>query len=798
MKIFSLSIFLSLISFLSHLGAQNSVIEGIVVNAQNEPLPYTAVLLLDAADSTFIKGTITKEDGRFSFDANSTTKFLLKAESLGFNEKVVEAKGAFTSILLTEALQELGAVEVTAKKPIVQVFADKTVFNVENTLSAAGVTGFDLLRKAPGVVIDNNENLIVEGKTGVLIYLNGKPSALQGQDLNNFLKSLQSTDIEAIEIITQPSSKYDAAGSAGIINIKLKKDKSLGTNGSLMAGYAIGRFSKYDASFSFNQRTKQYNLFGSMTSRIGKNYNFINLYRIQNSIVFDNRSENVSDNVNNNLRFGADFFASDKHTFGVMVYGNFSNYESLNNARTPITPQGDATPLQVLVAQSNTEGNTQNLNANVNYRFANASKQTFNVDIDFGQYTTQRVNLQPNFYFNGAETKLEQEFTYYMETPIDIEIVSAKADYEQDFLSGKLALGAKVSLVNTDNTFSFFDVIKQENIENLSRSNNFVYKENINAAYVNFNKKWEKTNVQVGLRAEQTTSDGKLNSTVQNNNERVKRNYLNFFPSAGLTHQVNQNNQLALTYSKRIERPSYQSLNPFEMQIDELSFSRGNPFLQPQYINNLKFSHTYKYTLNTSLSYSTINDFFAQITDAEGENRSFIQSRNIANQEVINLGVSYPFSPKKWWSIFFSLNAYRSIFESENDDFVPLTQNTLSFYGQNNFTLPKGLQLEVSGWYSSPSIWGGTYQTRSIGSLDIAIQKKFLNNAMNLRLALSDIFFTSPWRGDSQFGDLFIRGSGGWESRQFRANLSYNFGNKEVKNFRKRNTGIEEENRRIE
>lgn len=804
MKAFYCCTFLKLlvyliITFISNtLQSQNTSLNDKVATAKNEPIAYATVSLLNAADTTLIKVTITKEDGTFQFKETGTAPYLLKIESLGYQPQLVAPTERYIVITMIEMAQELEAVQVTAKKPIVQVLADKTVFNVENTLSAAGITGFDLLRKAPGVVIDNNENLIVEGKTGVLIYIDGKPSVLQGTDLNNFLKSLQSTDIEAIEIITQPSSKYDAAGNAGIVNIKLKKDKSLGTNGSITAGYAVGRFAKYNASASFNNRTKGINLFGTVSNRVGNNYSFINLFRIQNNTVFDSRSQNETYGINNNIRLGADLFASSKSTFGFIFNGNFNNYDSFNNSRTPIIPQNNENPQQVLIAQGITEGNSQNLNANLNYRFADTLGHSVNVDVDYGTYRGRRFNLQPNFYFNGEETIIEDEFIFYMETPINIEIASAKADYEQNFFGGKLGVGFKTSLVNTDNTFLFFDVVDGQNQPNTNRSNNFAYKENINAAYINFNRKWNKTNVQLGLRAEQTISDGKLNSQQQNSNERVKRNYTNLFPSGGITQQITQNHQMALTYSKRIERPTYQSLNPFEMQIDELSFSRGNPFLQPQYTDNVKLSHTYKYTLNTSISYSLVSDFFAQVTDAEGENRSFIQTRNIANQEVINFGISYPFNPKKWWNVFFSLNAFHSSFKAKDENFVPISQNTLSFYGQNNFTLPKGFQLEISGWYSSPSVWGGTYETRSLGSLDAAVQKKFFKDQLNLRVAVSDIFFTSPWQGDTRFGNVFIRGNGGWESRQFRVNLSYNFGSKEVKSARKRNTGIDDENKRIE
>jgi len=778
---------------------QQVQLKGKVSTANHEPVAYATVSILQKSDSTLVKVSITDGDGKFSFAEIKAGEYLLRVTSVGYKEYIQEIKqNTDFQIVMEEDSQVLSEIQVTAKKPIIEILADKTVFNVEGTLSASGITGFDLLRKAPGVVIDNNENLIVEGKGGVQIYIDGKPSPLTGQDLANYLKTLQSSDVEAIEIITQPSSKYDAAGTAGIVNIRLKKNKNFGTNGTLTAGYAIGRFSKYNIGISLNNRNKKVNLYSNYSNQLSENYDFINLYRVQSNTIFDAQSSSISNDQSHNAKVGLDFYASSKSTFGLILNGNLNNSSSFNDSRTPIISQSTLETQQVLVAQSNSETDSYNFSGNLNYRFADTLGHSLNIDLDYGRYNNDRSNLQPNYYYNGSETTIQDEFIYFMITPVDIQIMSLKLDYEQNFLGGKLGVGFKSSLVDTDNTFEFYDVIDNDNILNDTRSNNFRYKENVNAAYFNFNKKWKKMNVQFGLRAEHTNSDGKLNSLQQNENERVKRNYLNLFPSGGLTYTLNPQNSLALTYSKRIERPNYRSLNPFEVQIDELSFSRGNPFLQPQYTDNIKLSHTFKYVLNTSLSYSKISNFTAQVTDAEGENRSVIQAQNIANQEVINLGISCPFDATKWWSVFLSLNASRSSFEAKDERYVAITQNNLSFYGQNNFTLPKGFQFEISGWYSSPSVWGGTYQTKSLGSLDIALQKKFLEDKLSIRLAVSDILFTSPWRGETRFANVYIRGNGGWESRQFRVNLSYLFGNNKMKSARNRNTGIEDENKRIE
>ena len=793
-----------LLVFFSFTGWSQSTITGQLVDAQARPVEAATISLLRSTDRQFVKAAVADAKGNFTLRDIKTGNYQILISSLGLQDLElpleVESKPTYNlgTLSLQAKAEELDAVTVTAEKPVVQVLADKTVFNVQSTINAAGSSGFELLRMAPGVIVDNNDNLIVEGKAGVLIFIDDKPSVLRGQDLTNYLKTIQSSDIEAIEIITQPSSKYDAEGNAGIINIKLKRDKSLGINGSMNTGFTYGEFARYNNSLSFNNRNKRTNLYGTYSNRFGKNFSFLNLFRRQNNTIFDARTETVNDDNNNNVRMGFDYYATSKSTFGVIATGNFSNGTSDSDSRTPIIPNGSTTPDQVLVAGSDTDVKTSNVYLNLNYRFKDTLGHSLNLDVDYGKFTRDRANFQPNQYFNGDETELLSETINFMVTPTDINILTAQVDYEQDFLQGKLALGVKYSKIKTENEFDFFDRINGEDVLNLDRTNDFNYDEQVNAAYFNFNKKWNSWNLQFGLRVENTNSDGQLFSAQENGNDRVKRNYTDFFPSGGITYQVNRKHSLALNYSRRIQRPNYQSLNPFEYKIDELSFRRGNPFLQPQYTDNVKLSHTYNYRLTTSISYSFIKDFFAQVTEAVGDDQNFINVRNVANQRIINLGVSYPIKFNDWWNIYFSLNAFRSSFEATNEDFVAIAQNTLSLYAQNTFSLPGGYKMEVSGWFSSPSIWGGTYRTESLGSLNVAFLKRFFNDKLTARLAFNDILYTSPWEGDTRFGTLSIDGSGGWDSRQVRLNLTYNFGSNEIKAARKRKTGIENEKSRIE
>jgi hypothetical protein len=779
------------------------IIDGKVLDEEHNPVNAGVLSLLTFENGTFVKAVISNENGTFKIDNIANGNYKLFITSLGFKDytskkfTISDNNKTLDAFIIEANSEALDEVTIKAEKPMVQVLADKMVFNVQKSISIAGESGFELLRKAPGVLIDNNENLIVEGKSGVLIYIDDKPSMLRGEDLVNYLKTIQATDVDAIEIITQPSSKYDSEGNAGIINIKFKRDKTLGTNGSLASGLTIGDFATFNNSISLNNRNKKTSLYGSYSNRFGETTRYMNLYRLQNNTIFDSKTNSNYNVNNNNLRLGFDYFATSKSTFGIILTGNFSDNENTSKSRTPIIPEGNTNPTSVLVAGTDSHSKTSNLYGNLNYKLKLDNNTSFNVDLDYGKYTQDRTNLQPNRYFNGAETEVISESINFMDTPITIDIVTAKIDYEQDFLNGKLSLGAKYSKIVTDNKFDFFDRINGEDIINVNRTNTFKYDENINAAYVNFNRTYEKFNFQAGLRVEQTNSDGILKSLQEDQNAQVDRSYIDFFPSGGITYQHNRTNSFALIYSKRVQRPNYQSLNPFEYQVDELTFLRGNPFLQPQYTDNIKFSHTYNYRLNTSLSYSFVKDFSAQVTEAVGDDQNFMSPRNVANQKVINLGISYPTKFNDWWSIYFTANASRSIYEATNEDFLSTEQNTLSLFAQNTFKITKSFNAEVSGWYSSPAIWSGTYKIKSLGALNIAFQKKFFDDKLSAKLGFNDILYTSSWRGTTQFGDLRIDGSGGSDSRQVQFNLAYNFGGSDIKKARSRDTGIEEEKNRL-
>ena len=785
---------------------QDAQLTGRIVNAAAEPISFATIMLHSAVDTALVKAQVSELAGNFHFQNLQAGDYFLKITYVGFTDYIsstIELSAGeerhLPNILLSEQAEELQAVVVKASRPIVEVHPDKTIFNIEGSINASGNDALELLRKAPGVVVDNNERIMLMGKNGVQVYIDGKRSPLSADDLSDFLRTLQSSDIDAIEIITNPSAKYEAEGNAGIINIRLKKDKSLGTNGSVTSSFRQGVTPKINNSLSFNHRNKQLNIFGRYGNNFGQWRNVNNIHRFQVGQGFDAHSDMVSDDESHQFRLGSDLFINKHSTMGFLVSGALNEGHWSNEARTHIYDLESQLTNGYLLATNNIIGNRDNLQANVNYALKKEGGTTLNMDVDYALYRNNGDSYQPNKYMDASESLLLEERIFRSITPTDIDMYTFKIDYEKNVGAGKLAMGAKSSYVTTDNTFNFFDVIDGEELLNGDRSNNFVYQENVNAVYSTFQWQKNKFNVMLGLRLEHTHSKGDLSSSQVINNEVVERDYVNLFPSAGITFNTSDKHSWRLNYSRRIDRPSYQDLNPFEFKLDELTFQKGNAFLNPQYTHGFSLTHTFKHRLNTTLSYSITDDLITEITDTFSADASFITYVNIAKQNNVSLAVSYPFSVSKWWSVYSNATVYRVHNKADfgGAKIVDISANVFNFYAQNTFMLPRGLKLEVSGFYNSPGLWGGNFRTESMWSMDLGIQTKLFKEKANLKLALTDVFRTQRWTGENSLGALNIVASGNWESRQFRATLTYNFGNEQVKGSRSRRTGLEEETKRV-
>ena len=808
MKIFLAVIIVLLLSGFHSIAQNKSAsVSGKIIDNTGSPFASASIILVNANDSVPAKTVITDTDGEFKITGIKPGKYFIAVTLVGYKKNVTivfELKGTesyfLAPIKLSPGNTELTLIKIDTKKPFIEVTADKTILNIEGSINAAGSNAFELLQKAPGVAIDRDDNISLKGKNGVRIYIDGKPSQIGGRDLSEYLRSINSADIETIEMISNPSSKYDASGNAGIIDLRLKKNKGLGTNGSVSAGMSFGNSPKENSSFNFNHRDKSINIFGNYSNSFGRRRAIQDFYRIQNDTIYDQHTTNYTDPHIHNFKAGMDFFIDAKNTIGFIVNGNFNTVSYTNDSYANIMKNGLIAPQKILFSQGRQDVQRSNLNYNINYRYADVRGTELDIDGDIGRYKSKAGSYQPNVYKSPSGVTLDEKI-YQNNTPTDIDIETFKIDYETRVNKGKISIGGKYSNIKTKNIFDFYNVTGGMNSLDSVRSNKFNYTENINAAYINFStpisKRW---GMRAGVRMENTISQGDLISIYPQLNSTVKRNYVDVFPSAAITHTTDEKNSFGLSFSRRIDRPNYTDLNPFEDKIDELTYQKGNAFLMPQYTNIFEFTHTYKSRFNTTLSYSHVKDFRTNIIDTTDKNRVFRTVKNLASQDIFNVNFSAPFSLTKWWNVFFTVNAYNSFYKADfgQNKKIDLTIFAYNISAQQTFPVTKDFTFELSGFYNSPTIWGATFKTDPVYNIDAGLQKSFLKKKANIKISYSDIFRTQKFRGVSDFGGAYLDVRVKGESTQLRVNFTYHFGNNQVKAARQRKTGLEEESKRIE
>ncbi|MBK7122958.1 MAG: TonB-dependent receptor [Chitinophagaceae bacterium] len=802
-----------ILSILAGLFAVNShaQVSGNAKDTQGVPVKGATISLLAAKDSAIVKLAVTAATGDYLFSTVKAGSYLVKASYVdhlpAFSAPIEVSTDAIKvpELKLSKSTGNLKEVVVVAQKPLVEIKADKMVVNVEGTINAVGSDALELLRKSPGVLVDKDDNLSLSGKNGVQVYIDGKPSPLSGQDLAAYLRSLNSSQVEAIEIIANPSAKYEAAGNAGIINIRLKKNKSFGTNGSVNAGWNIGEYAKYNAGVNLNYRNKKINLFGTYGFNKGRMENNLNISRSVADSLFNQEAIVHVDNRNHNFKAGLDYFMDKKNTIGVLVNGSLSDPAIKNKSVTPITYIPTNTVDRLLVADNSSVMKRNNVNVNLNYSFNNGKGKSLVVNADHGSFDINTNQFQPNYYYDATGKTILSSVVYRMIAPTDISINSLKADWEQPFKKGTLGFGGKTAFVKTDNDFQRYDVIAGNDRLDKDRSNRFEYKENISALYVNYNRAFKGITLQAGLRMEHTGSEGLSNGQKPGAggyvaySETFKRSYTDLFPSASITFNKKPTNQFSLTYSRRIDRPGYQDLNPFEFKLDEYTFQKGNINLRPQYTNSIGLTNTYKYKLTTTLNYSHVKDLFTQVFDTAEGSKAFISKRNLATQDIVSLNISYPFRYKAY-SLFANVNSF---YTSYHADFgtgrqINVKATGLSMYVQNSIKFAKTFTAELTGFYNAPTVYQGTVKARSLWSVDAGLQKQVLKGKGTFKASVSDIFQTLKFRGVSDFAGQRSDIRARWESRQFKLNFVYRFGSSQVKAARQRTTGADDESKRAQ
>ena len=803
---------LSVLLFAIHSNGQNFIdIKGEIVNDRNEKLFGVTVFLVAADNEQTIKAAFTDNEGKFEFNQVKVTSFRISIQGMGYMKKISQIFTAGTSsevilptILIEEQVEALNEVVVTSQKSFVAQKADRIIVDPNALITNAGLSAFEVLEKAPSVTIGFNNSIAIRGKNGVMVLINNKPTNLTVDDLVSYLKAIPASEIERIEIMNNPPAMYDAAGNAGIINIILKKNSVKGTNGSVNVSYGQGKYERKNTSFNLNYRIEKWNFFTSLNS--GQNKSFQDLTITRNyftpsgdlSSVFTQNSYITPNSKNNSFKIGTDFYATSKTTFGI-VWNGFSNPSQRNTSNTATVLDGDSQLVNTISSENPMEVDFKNssFNLNMNHKLKE-SGQEIAVNLDNISYDSKVAQNLMNQTFN-ATNQLVDSSQLVSKLPSDIKIKTANIDYTGiQFKGGKLDLGVKSSFVRTRNVANFEDVVDGVRTPNYDFSNDFAYKENINATYVNYAKEFTKFSIQLGLRLENTNIKGYQagNPVVADSTFHIK--YTNLFPTLYVQYKLDtiQKHVVGLSMGRRINRPNYKDLNPFTYPIDRFTFYGGNPYIKPTFSYNLDVSHTFKNYFTTTLMYSYTNDVISETNEQRG---TIYYSRpgNFDTEISYGISVNGVFKIKKWWTLNLYTSYLNAIYKSEvyTEKLNDSNWNWV-IMPTNQFVINDTWSAELSGQYQN-GLLSGQFFISPVGSVRAGISKKILKDKGVIKLNASDVFYTNQIEGQIR---NIANANASWyslfDSRVVTFTFSYRFSKGE--NLKVRQTGAsQEEQKRV-
>lgn len=671
----------------------------------------------------------------------------------------------------------LNQVVISSSKPQITVKTDKLVMNIEQMTNAVGLNALELLRQAPGVTVDGQDNVKVSGKTGIQVLIDGRMQTLTNEQLVSLLKSTNAANIKSLEIITNPSAKYDAAGNAGIINIVLKKSDQKGTSGSATVGYQQMKNYRQNSALNLNYRD------GKLLTYL--NANFDN--SLQNTTVASNRiipNNTFSQNgiekqgySNPGVRTGAEYSINEQHKIGALV--NFQRIwdDFPSTATTLINNTND-------ILSTNTTGNlTENrLAFNVNYQYTSKNKTTLTVDADQLNYSSNLNNSVVNVFRNSAEAT-----NFSNATNTQISLSSIKADLNFTFKNINVETGAKFSASKTDNILNAVQNNNQG--ASLNQFNDFNYNENTYASYLSLSKSFGKWSFQTGLRAEITAMSGASVAALMQKSL-PDTTYLNLFPSTFLRYAFNQKQSIGFAYNRRITRPSFQDQNPYQYRTDFYYANEGNPSLLPQFTQSLTLDYTFNGQTQIKLNYNNTTDLIETIS-TQSNDQTLTLPVNAGTRSFINISISSPAKLTKFWNIYYTAEPYYQFYKADLSKYSGLTQINNGGFGfnafiSNNFNLSKTLKASLSSWFNYASR-SSIYATKPISSVDLSLRKQLLENKLSLSFAYRDIFNTQRWQQNILLGNVNQTSLRKWESSGAYVSVNYNFGNGKIKSAKEKN-----------
>ena len=783
--------------------SQSLTVKGKLTDDKSTPVGF-ATVMLKTKDSSY-GNTLTDTAGNFTLSAPAAGTYFLRITAIGFSELLTEPFELnaaapvkdIASLKLKSESKDLANVTVTALRPTITQLADRMVVSIEGTAMAQGNTAYTLLSKAPGVFVDAEGNIQLNGSSGVTIMIDGRRSYLSARELRNMLESMPAENIKNIEIITNPSSKYDAEGTAGILNINLKKNTQQGINGSVYTNYSYNFYSQHNVSGggNINFKSGRWNAFlssdvGRRTG--GRNATFTRIFRGTTDTYFDQTATGSYLNTGPpTLRAGADYTLNADHSIGFVAgyVTNTGKQEFLTDTYIGSVP---GHPQQLIEADNYSSNTYRNFTGNLHYvGKLDTLGMTLSTDLDYVKITN-RGEAFLNNYFTDLSSGTMTPDILYNNTPNGYDIYSARIDFTKPFSAKtKIEAGAKASSILSDNDYRFY-FNNGHKVIDISRTNHFKYNEQIYAAYLNWHRTLsKKISMQVGLRAEQTQSLGNSITT----GIKTKREYTDLFPSFFLQHAVSDNYGINYTYTRRLTRPNYGNLNPFRAYRDPYTWYEGNTGLRPEYTHVFTMAHSIKKTYFINLSYSHTEDAMSEIPIVFAEDTLTVYTTgNISTRHLASLNVIAPVKITKKWdtqnTVYLYYNGYTT---NSNNGLLENDQVTFWAQSRHNFQLPKEIKMELTFMYRSAAA-GGLYHMLPVHRVDLAFKKTVMKKKLDLTINANDIFkgFTYKWEADingnvNNFDQYF-------RLRSVGASIRYNFSKGQKTNIKQRTT-IDELNR---
>ena len=751
----------------------------------------------------------TDENGKVRFADLAAGQYFCSISYSGFSPLRSDLWDLTAPIMINETLRMqpvaavLSDVTVTSKKPFVQFLPDKTIINVEASINNAGSSVMDVLEKSPGITIGRDGTIIMKGKPQVMILIDGKQTQLTGTELQAYLTGINSSQVDIIELIDNPGAKYDAAGNAGIINIRTKKIRQRGFNGNLSLSLGQGFFPKTNNSLNMNYRNGKFNVYVNYGMRGSKERMQMEALRKyfdidgNDSLLLQQPNITKQKIFAHNVKLGVDFFATSKTTLGVSFTG-LLNTRDVNS----FSAIDWMSPSYVIDSSINTQGTRHiefkraGININGIHTFNNSSELSGDIDI-IGFDIKGDQNFQTQLDMPGSVVQITRG-----NIPSSLDIITAKLDYFKRFKQVLWEAGFKTASTKTDNLAQYYFYDGSVWVDDLSRSNHFLYDEKINSVYSSVDAEMGKWHWQAGLRYEITSYKANQlgNSVVKDSS--FKNNYGSIFPSAFVMYKLDSNNNFTLKFGRRIDRPQFQNLNPFLITLNKYTYEGGNPFIRPQYTWNIELQHTFRQILSTSISYNYLKDYFSQIFVIDSNNSNvnkniIIYTRgNVGRFQNLGLSATLQLPVRKWWNLTSSIIFNHKIIEGVVWEPMRASISQVNISVNNQFQFGKGWGAELGGYYLSNSQIDLQEWLTPQGELGAGISKQILKNKGTLRLTIRDMFYTQNYSGYSHFQNSDEPFEVRWDSRVARITFSWRFG-KPMKPVKRSGGGAADEINRV-